>query len=127
MKFEYHYRHVDQSESLDSFTEERLEKVTRYLLKDGRCVVYYNMYRYEYKVEVAVYSGEGQFKATATSVESFYAAVDEAMDKLSRQFLKKRKKVQTHKNYSKSKAARYEHLNEYLEYEYGDDYYKKVG
>lgn len=125
MKFDFIFRQIDNSQALTQYTTDKLEKACRYLLKDGHCYVHYYLGKKDYSVEVMVNTADGHFKAKAVSMD-FYGAVDEVCDKLETQFLKKRKKVKHHKNYEKSKQARYEQLNDQLEYEFGEDYFRKA-
>jgi ribosome-associated translation inhibitor RaiA len=75
------------------------------------------MGKYEYIVEVIVANPNGRFKATSVSADSLYAAVDLSADKLSKQFLKLKSKLQDHKKFSRSKQAKLKRLNPMLEFD----------
>lgn len=125
MKFDHVFRQIDTSESLIAYAEEHLQNVCKFLLKDGSCSIHYYMHKKDYSIEIMVHTADNHFKAKSSS-DSFYSAVDEVCAKLEIQFLKKKKRSQHHKNFEKSKQGRFEHLNEKLEYEYGDDYFRKA-
>lgn len=116
MKFNFTYRHVDVSPSLNAYAQEQFEQVGRLLLKDSRWNVAYSMGRYDYHVEVNVSGPWGHFKATATAAD-FYLAVDQTAQKLEKQFLRRKEQLQTHKSPSRSRAGQLENVNDLLEYD----------
>jgi ribosome-associated translation inhibitor RaiA len=75
------------------------------------------MGRYEYQIQADVNTPWGHFKATASTIESFYVALDEVAYKLGKQFQKTKEKHQHHKKPDHSKHAQIERLNEQLEYD----------
>lgn len=107
MKLNYTFKHLDHSDSLVSYTEERIQEISRFLLKDGNGSVYYSKQRNEFCVEVSVNTREKYFKATASGID-IYSAVDNAMEKLERQFLKTSKQYKNHKKPELSKGRRHE-------------------
>lgn len=116
MKFQFTYRHVDVSQSLTAYAQEQFERVGRHLQKDSKWQVFFSMGRYDYQVEVTVKGAWGHFKASSKA-EDFYLAVDEASEKLERQFLKKKEQHKQHHKPELSKEGQLEHVNEMLEYE----------
>jgi ribosomal subunit interface protein len=117
MKWQFNFRHVDVSQSLREYTQEQFEKLSPYLLKDSRWQVNYTMGKYDYQVEVVVTNPDGRFKATASCTDSFYVAVDEAADKLGKQFVKLKEKMQDHKKFDRSKQGKMKRVNRMLEYD----------
>ncbi|MBX3018600.1 MAG: ribosome-associated translation inhibitor RaiA [Bdellovibrionaceae bacterium] len=116
MKFNFTYRHVDVSTSLNAYSQEQFERVGRLLLKDSRWNVAFSMGRYDYNVEVNVSGPWGHFKATATAAD-FYVAVDQAAQKLEKQFQRRKDQLQTHKSPMRSRAGQLENVNDMLEYD----------
>jgi ribosomal subunit interface protein len=116
-EWKFNFKQVDRSEALEQYTQERLEPMETFLLKDSVWQIYYSMGRYDYRVEIIVLNPDGKFKATANSDESLYSAVDEAALKLSRQFVKFKEKMQAHKKFERSKKGRLQRLNPALEYD----------
>ncbi|MGZ3771059.1 MAG: ribosome hibernation-promoting factor, HPF/YfiA family [Bdellovibrio sp.] len=107
MKLNYTFKHLDHSDSLVTYTEERILEISRFLLKDGNGAVYYSKQKNEFCVEVSVNTREKYFKATANGLD-VYAAVDEAMSKLEKQFLKISKQYKNHKKPELTKGRRFE-------------------
>ena len=117
MKWQFNFKHVDVSQALKQYTQTQLEKLNPYLLKESKWQVFFSMGKFEYIAEVVVTNPDGKFKATAVSAESLYAALDLTADKLSKQFLKQKAKLQDHKKFSRSKQAKLKRLNPLLEYD----------
>lgn len=116
-KWIFNFKQVDRSEALEQYTQDKLGQLEPYLLKDSQWHVFYSQGRYDHKVEVIVTNRDGKFKASCSSDESLYVAVDEVAFKLSRQFLKFKEKMQSHKKFDRSKKGRMRRLNPALEYD----------
>lgn len=117
MPWKHNFKHYDVSDALIEYAEQTFQKEERFLLKDSSWQVFYSKGKHkECQVDVVVQNGTGRFKATAQD-HDFYAAVDEVAEKLSKQFQKKKEKLQDHKDYSKSKEGRLKRLNPRLEYD----------
>lgn len=115
MKTSYTFRHLDHSEALLAYTNERVEQIGKFLLKEGHGNVYFSKQKNEFCVEISVNTAQKYFKATSYNTD-IYAAVDAVVTKLEKQFLKSRKLMQDHKKFELSKQGQMEHLNERLEY-----------
>jgi ribosomal subunit interface protein len=118
MQWKHNFKHVDVSESLQQYAESALTKESRFLLKDSQWQIFYSKgkHHHECQVDVHVQNGTGHFKTSVTS-DSFYTAVDEAAEKLSKQFQKKKEKLQHHKDFEKSREGRMKRINSRLEYD----------
>lgn len=115
MKFQYTFKQLENSEFVTKAAEEKIGHTTRYLLKDGSGHVYFGKRGHLYTVDVSIRAGgEGHFKASACS-ESLYAAIDLICDKLEKQFVKKKDKIQNHKRFSFSKAGKLAAMNDNFE------------
>lgn len=117
MKWKFTFKQVDSSTSLQDYAQSVFEKSAELLLKQSDWQVFFSMGKFDYSVEVFVANPHGRFKVKATSEESLYVAVDKAADKLSKQFYKQKEKLQAHKKWERSKQAKLERVNEYLEYD----------
>jgi putative sigma-54 modulation protein len=115
MKASYTFKHLDHSEALLNYTGGKLDEVGKFLLKEGYGNVYYSKQKNEFCVEISVNTKHRYFKASAFHTD-VYAAVDAAVDKLEKQFLKLRKTLKDHKNFDQSKSGQLEHVNERIEY-----------
>lgn len=117
MSWKHTFKHVDVSEALQNYVEAIFLKEEKLLLKDSQWQVFYSKGKHKQcRIDVMVQNGNGYFKATAQS-QSFYLAADLAAEKLSKQFQKKKEKLQHHKDFSKSKEGRLKRLNSRLEYD----------
>ena len=63
MKSNYTFKHLDYSESLVKYTNEKLNEIGQYLLKDGRAQVLYSKTQHEFLVEISINTKEKFFKA----------------------------------------------------------------
>ena len=123
MKSNYTFKHLDYSDSLVNYTNSKLDSIGQFLLKDGRCNVYYFKNQHEFVVEVSLNTKEKFFKATA-SAPDIYVAVDLMTDKLEKQFLKVKEIYQDHKKFDVSKEGRLNEINAQFEHQ---PKWKKVG
>jgi putative sigma-54 modulation protein len=105
MKFNYTFKHLDHSDSLVDYTEDKMSEITRFLLKDGSGNIYFSKQKNNFCVEISVNTREKFFKATGTS-QDIYASVDDVVAKLEKQFLKTAKQVKNHKKFELSKEGR---------------------
>lgn len=96
MKLSYTFKHLDHSDSLVSYTEDRMLEIAQFLLKDGHGNVYFYKQNHEFCVDISFNTKEKYFKATATNVD-IYTAVNSVVDKLEKQFLKISKRYKNHK------------------------------
>lgn len=123
MKSNYTFKHLDYSESLVKYTNEKLNEIGQFLLKEGRSSVFYSKARHEYVVEVSMNTKQKFFKATASASDP-YVAVDLMADKLEKQFLKVKKIYQNHKKTEMTKESKFNEINSQMEYQ---PKFKKVG
>lgn len=107
MKLNYTFRHLDHSESLVSYTEERMGEVGRFLLKDGYGSVSYSKQKNNFCVEISVNTPHKYFKATGAGAD-VYSVVDSVAEKLEKQFLKISKQLKNHKKPELTKGGRVE-------------------
>ena len=105
MKLNYTFKHLDHSDSLEKYTEERMSEVGRFLLKEGYGNVYFSKVKNEFCVEISVNTREKYFKATAYGPD-IYGAVDACAEKMEKQFLKTNKQYKDHKKPELTKCAR---------------------
>ncbi|MCE3009854.1 MAG: ribosome-associated translation inhibitor RaiA [Proteobacteria bacterium] len=116
MSFKHTFRHVDPSEALKTYVEERFEKMGKHLLKESQWQIFYSLGKVNFEVEVLVRNPDSHFKAKAQS-PSVYAAVDLVAEKLDKQFMKRKEKLQHHKKFERSRGGQLERVNEKLEYD----------
>lgn len=114
MKVDFTFKHVDSSESLMNYMRDRLEKIEKFELNPTDVTVTISMLRHECIVDVAVVEGRRKFKAIASS-NDFYRSVEMAVNKLSRQMSKDKRRLKGHKNPERSAYGKIATLNEQLE------------
>lgn len=96
MKSNYSFKHLDYSESLVKYSEQKLDEVGKFLLKEGQCHVFFWKENHEFFAEVTVNTRQKFFKATAHA-DDIYAATDLVCDKLEKQFIKVKEVYTGHK------------------------------
>lgn len=116
MKSQYTFKHLDHSDSLVNYTNEKLNEIGQYLLKDGKSHVLYSKSQHEFVVEVSIHTREKFFKAKATAPD-VYVAVDMMVDKLEKQFLKVKEIYMRHKKFELSKEGKLHNFNDQFEYQ----------
>lgn len=116
MKSNFTFKHLDYSESLVHYTNTKLDEIGQFLLKDGRCNVYYSKNQHDFVVEVSVGTRQRYFKATAAASD-IYVAVDLMADKLEKQFLKVKEIYLGHKKFDLSKEGRLRDYNGQFEFQ----------
>jgi putative sigma-54 modulation protein len=126
MKWKHNFRQVDASEALSEYAQEQFEKIGRLLLKDSQWQIFYRKGKFEYEIEVSVKNPDSHFKAAAKG-ENLYIAVDLIAEKLSKQFSRRKDRLQDHSKRDRTKEARLERLNERLEYNNTPFFQKKSG
>lgn len=114
MKLSHTFRHLDVSESLIEYSNERISEISRFLLKDGHGSLHYSKSQHLFCVEVSINTHEKYFKASAAQ-PNVYLAVDEVVAKLEKQFLKIRKAYKNHKRPELSREGRLKRLNSRFE------------
>lgn len=118
MKLQCTFQKIPMSEFVIQAAENKIGHSTRYLLKEGTGHIYFSKKGHSFTVKVMIQAGgEGYFKAIAED-ENLYAAIDLVCDKLERQFLRKKGKIQKHKRFEFSREGKLQLLNGSLEANY---------
>ncbi len=87
--------HVDITQALRDYVNEKLEKLERHFDHVTNVNVVLTVERQEQRAEASVNVSKGQLFADATSAD-MYAAIDALVDKLDRQILKHKEKLTDH-------------------------------
>lgn len=117
MKCDFSFKHLDTSQALMDYAQEKLQNVASLMLKEGRAHIEFSRNKkFDYICEVTIQSGIGHFKALAHG-DSFHHAVELCNEKLYKQIMKNRKINQKHKGPERSKRGRLEEINKNLEQE----------
>ena len=94
MKVIFTGRHVEVSDALRVFTEERIEKMTSYLDDIIDVHVTLSVEKHRHSAEVSIKTRGGDFLAS-TETDDMYASLSQALDKLETQAHKHAGKRQT--------------------------------
>lgn len=117
MSFKHTAKHIDVNYSVKSYAEERFAKLAKHLLRSGVWQIHYSLgKRGQYLLEVIVLQSNKTFKAS-DSADSFFAAIDVVVQKLSKQIMRVKSQVKKHKNFHSSKEGKLLDLNSRLEYQ----------
>jgi len=95
------FRHMEQSEALKSYAEEKLERVTKYIDEPIAAHVYFTVEKIRHIVEIVI-SGRGITTKASEATNDMYAAVDAVLDKIERQLKRYKEKLKAHKSDSES-------------------------
>ena len=96
MKLNFDFKHLDYSKSLELYTQESIDKIAPFLLKESSGTIFLTKIKGEFKIEVNIQTRQRHFKCRSAHFD-VYSAVDSAVEKLERQLLKVRKINQNHK------------------------------
>lgn len=87
---------VEITDALKSFTEEKLGKLSRHFDRITSIHVTFNVEKLNHIVDASVLVPKGDICASAIA-ENMYTAVDELVDKLDRQLIKYKEKMDSHR------------------------------
>ncbi|MES3039267.1 MAG: ribosome-associated translation inhibitor RaiA [Bdellovibrionota bacterium] len=105
MQLKFTFKHLDSSEFIKNHTQESMDQIEVFLLKESMGHVTFSKVKGEFLVEFDVHSKQKHFHAKARH-ENIYTAVHEALHRLERQFIKVKKIYRNHKNADQTKEAR---------------------
>ena len=89
---------LEVTESLKTFTEEKLQKLEKHFEKITKINVVFRIEKLNKIAEATLFVAKGEYHAHAQS-EDMYASVDELLDKLNRQLVKHKEKIQDHRDH----------------------------
>ncbi|MEW6409130.1 MAG: ribosome-associated translation inhibitor RaiA [Nitrospirota bacterium] len=90
-------RHMEVTNALRNYIEEKITKVDRYLKAVNEAVVTLSVEKYRHKVEVHL-KADGVIIQAEEETEEMYSAIDKVMDKIERRIKKYKGKLIRHKN-----------------------------
>lgn len=95
------FRHMEQSEALKAYAEEKLERVTKYIDEPITAQVYFSVEKIRHIVEIVI-TGRGITTKASEATNDMYAAIDMVLDKIERQLKRYKEKLKDHKPGSSS-------------------------
>lgn len=96
MKCEFTYIKIDGSEHVEAHATQLIERATKYTPGPLKGHFTFSQEKFNHRVVLTLTGKNIYFKAVAKA-ENFYAAIEEAVEKMNRQLLKKKAKVKNHK------------------------------
>ncbi|MEI6305927.1 MAG: ribosome-associated translation inhibitor RaiA [Deltaproteobacteria bacterium] len=91
------FRHMEQSEALKKYAEEKLERVAKYIDSPINAQVYFSVEKKIRHIVEIVITAKGVNTKAAEATNDMYAAVDAVIDKIERQLKRYKEKIKAHK------------------------------
>ena len=91
------FRHMDQSEPLKLYAEEKLDRVKKYIDEPITVQVYFSVEKKIRHIVEIVITAKGISAKASEATNDMYAAVDAVIDKIERQLKRYKEKIKTHK------------------------------
>ena len=96
------FRHMEPSEPLKSYAEEKLERVKKYIYEPIVAQVFLTVEKIRHSAEVTI-TAKGITMKAAEETNDMYAAVDAVVDKIERQLRRYKERIKAHKPASDSR------------------------
>lgn len=90
------FRHMEQSEALKAYVEEKLERVNKYIDEPITAQVYFTVEKIRHIAEIVI-TARGITTKASEATNDMYAAVDMVLDKIERQLKRYKEKLKDHK------------------------------
>lgn len=90
------FRHMEQSDALKAYAEEKLQRVTKYVDSPINVQVYFSVEKKIRHVVEIVINSKGLSSKASESTHDMYASVDAVIDKIERQLVRYKEKIKAH-------------------------------
>lgn len=97
MQFLLTFRHMDATDALKNYTEERLQRITKYFPDPISCSVVLSANRFNHRVDVNLKLHNGFQVAGHETTENMYSSIDLVAAKIERQVRRYKEKLRDHK------------------------------
>jgi len=97
------FRHLDPSDPLKSYAEEKLERVNKYIDEPVVAQVFMTVEKIRHCAEVTI-TAKGITIKASEETNDMYSAIDAAVDKIERQLRRYKERIKNHKPASESLA-----------------------
>ena len=91
------FRHMEQSDALKAYAEEKLERTSKYIDEPITAQVYFTVEKKIRHIVEIVISGRGISTKASEATNDMYAAIDAVIDKIERQLKRYKEKIKAHK------------------------------
>jgi len=90
------FRHIDASEALKSYAEEKLSRVQKYIDEPINAQVFLTVEKIRHIAEITI-TAKGITIKASEETNDMYAAIDAVLDKIERQLRRYKEKIKAHK------------------------------
>lgn len=90
------FRHMEHSDALKSYAEEKLERIKKYVDEPIVAQVYLTVEKIRHIVEISI-SAKGVTTKASEATNDMYAAIDAVVDKIERQLRRYKERLKGHK------------------------------
>ncbi len=102
MKTKFTFKHMQPLESIESYAASRIERLDKFSMhKEAKIHFIFSVQREDQVAELLIDAGNTHLSAKAKD-PTLYAAIDMVVDKIERQLLKRKEKVQKHHKFELS-------------------------
>ena len=91
------FRHMEQSDALKSYAEEKLDRVAKYIDEPINVQVYFAVEKKIRHIVEIVIAAKGISTKASEATNDMYAAIDAVIDKIERQLKRYKEKIKAHK------------------------------
>lgn len=108
MKFKFSFRHMETSEALKNYAEQKInQEIQKFSSKPVDCHITFSVDRHNHSAHVAFNGGDGfSFQAEHTCTD-MYGSVDHMVTKVETNLRKQKEKVKNHKGNSSRKSINF--------------------
>lgn len=96
------FRHLEQSDALKSYVEEKLERVKKYIDEPISAQIYFTVEKIRHIVEITL-TAKGVTIKASEATNDMYASIDAVVDKIERQLRRYKERLKGHKPASEAK------------------------
>lgn len=91
------FRHMEQSDALKTYAEEKLERAVKYIDEPVNVHVYFTVEKKIRHIVEIVINAKGVSTKASEATNDMYAAIDAVIDKIERQLKRYKEKIKAHK------------------------------
>src|SRR5512137_594315 len=100
------FRHMEPSDALKSYAEEKLERIKKYIDEPVVAQVYLTVEKIRHIVEITI-NAKGVSTKASEATNDMYAAIDAVIDKIERQLRRYKEKIKAHKPNGEDRGRQY--------------------
>lgn len=101
------FRHMEQSDALKTYAEEKLERLTKYIDEPINVQVYFAVEKKIRHIVEIVIAAKGISTKASEATNDMYAAIDAVLDKIERQLKRYKEKIKAHKSNGEDRGRQF--------------------